>query len=233
MQERKTIREASDRRRLQALESEDEQLIQRCSQSRIHMQTKTKPELSLVTAEDDTVTISAKSHFRAKLTTYDFLGQKGYSLVSRHAENFRATAKNSFNIKVKGDLNAEELADIQTLLEKFEDLANEFFSGSIDTGFANMLDTGFADVLASEDLDTITSFDAPLKFSQRIHIKQRTREEFSQAIPPSVSGSASPGRTPILAEGIEQFGQPDPADPPGKQFEDTLGRPARLRHSKT
>ena len=189
------------------------------------MQTKTKAELSLVTAEDDTVTISAKSHFRAKLTTYDFLGQKGYSLVSRHAENFRATAKNSFNIKVKGDLNAEELADIPALPEKFEDLANEFFSGSIDTGFA--------DVLASEDLDTITSFDAPLKFSQRIHIKQRTREEFSQAIPPSVSGSASPGRTPILAEGIEQFGQPDPADPPGKQFEDTLGRPARLRHSKT
>ena len=157
----------------QALESRDQQLVQRTSQSRIEAQTKTKAVLSLVTAEGDTVTISAKSYFRAKLTTYDFLGQKGDSLVSRHAENFRATAKNSFDIKVKGDLNAEELADIQTLLEKFEDMANEFFSGSIDTGFADVLDTGFADVLdtgfadvlASEDLDTITSFNASLKFS--------------------------------------------------------------------
>ncbi len=112
--------------------------------------------------------------------------------------------------------------------------------------FADVLDTGFADVLASEDLDTITSFNASLKFSQRIRIKQRTREEFGQAIPSPVSGSAAPGQTPITAKGTdqfvdnlvkktqgtqslrEQFGQSVPADLAGKQFEDTLGGLAGL-----
>ena len=233
----------------QALESGDQQLVQRSSQSRIEAQTKTKANLSLVTAEGDTVTISVKSHFRAKLTTYDFLGQKGDSLLSLHAENFRATAKSSVDIKVKGDLNAEEWADIQTLLEKFEELAKEFFSGSIDTGFANILDNGFANILASKDLDTITSFNASLKFSQRIRIKQRAREEFGQAIPSPVSGSVSPGQRPITAESTDQFidnlvketqetqllreqfrqsALADSAHSAGKKFEDILGGLAGL-----
>ena len=89
----------------QALESGDQQLVQRSSQSRIHTQTKTKAELSLVTAEGD----------------------------------------------------------------------------------------------------TITSFDASLKSSPHIRIKQRTREEYAQAIPSPVSGSTDPGQTPITAKGIDQF----------------------------
>ena len=90
----------------QALKSGDQQIIQRSSQNRIHTQTKTKAELSLVTAEGGTVTISAKSPFQAELPNYDLLGQKGDTLVSQHTENFWATAKNSFNIEVKGDLSA-------------------------------------------------------------------------------------------------------------------------------
>ncbi len=118
-------------------------------------------------------------------------------MVSQHTENFWATAKSSFDLKVKGDLSAEQLADIQTLLEKFEDLASDFFSGSRDTSGTGLVD--ILSSLASEDLDTITSFDALLKFSQRI------REEYGRALPSPVSGSTDPGQTPTTAEGIYQF----------------------------
>ena len=147
-------------------------LLQRSDSSRVAIHTQAQAEFSLVTAEGDTVTISASSFARTNFTTYDFLGRSGDALVSRHSEDFRAQLESRFDISVIGDINEAELADILALLEDFEALADDFFSGSLEPSLAT--------TLAADNFEHIAGFDASLTFSQRVHIIQRTQERVTQ-----------------------------------------------------
>lgn len=154
-------------------------------------------DISLVTAEGDKVTISAKSALQAGLVSYDYRGRLNGNEVSLQGQSFQLAAENFLEIAVEGDLSKEELADIKKLVAKIEKLGSDFFSQPLEDSPSQSLDFG--------NLDSIASFEANLHYEQQITVAQQVQEESSasaptenaQPSPEPVGNSSSPAPTPV------------------------------------
>lgn len=115
----------------------------------------------LITKDGDKVTIKA--------TSSEGLAMEG-GRVTRDA-NSSATitgsysSAESFSLAVEGELNAEELAAINDLLGRVNDLAGQFFAGNLDLAFEQAMSLGY-------DEKQISSF--ALNLAQ-VEIQQITR----------------------------------------------------------
>jgi hypothetical protein len=126
-------------------------------------------DISLVTAEGDKVTISAKSALQAGFVGYDYRGRLHGNEVSLSGRSLQVSAENSFAISVEGNLSKEELADIKKLVAKIEKLGSEFFSQPLDDSLVKTLELG--------DLESISSFAANLRYEQQLTIARVAKEE--------------------------------------------------------
>lgn len=130
-----------------------------------HIKTKTqaKTDLTLVTNEGDTVTLSAKSTLKTSYTSYNAQGRvQGPQDVA--AKLLKLSAKNKVSVAVDGHLNAEEMADIEHLLGQIADIAIDFFTGDGDKTLSQALNI--------DDLDTIANFHATVRLKQRVSTTQ-------------------------------------------------------------
>ena len=153
-------------------------------------------DISLVTAEGDKVTISAKSALQAELVSYDYRGRLNGNEASLQGRSLQISAENSFALSVEGDLSKEELADIQNLVKKIEKLGSDFFSQPLEESLAQTLELG--------DLDSIASFEANLRYEQRLTAAQVVKEEIEA---PAVSAPTTGqfGAPAISAEDVQNF----------------------------
>lgn len=132
--------------------------------SQIKANSRATVDLTIVTAEGDTVSLSATSVLRAAYTTYDAQGRlHGGSGLT--AETSRLSAKNQVALEVEGNLNAEELADVEQLLGHLTEMATDFFAGDVDSAIESALE--------NDDLDTIAAFEASLTLHQQVSVRQR------------------------------------------------------------
>lgn len=114
-------------------------------------------EFSVQTQEGDIVKISASSRFSAK----SVMGPGGTSTGMAQSQQF--------NLTIEGDLNAEELASINDLLEQVNNISEQFFSGDLDTAFQTALDLEF-------NAEDIAGFAVDLKQS----VVQKVRTTYGQ-----------------------------------------------------
>ncbi|MGE0682165.1 MAG: hypothetical protein AB7P69_14860 [Candidatus Binatia bacterium] len=155
-------------------------------------------DISLVTAEGDKVTISAKSVLQAGFVGYDYRGRLNGNEVSLSGRSLQVSAENSFAISVEGDLSKEELADIQNLVAKIEKLGSDFFSQPLEDSLAKTLEVG--------DLDSIASFAANLRYEQQLTIARVTKEEIQ--VPSASSTAPHAGQldfSPISEASVKNF----------------------------
>ena len=141
-------------------------------------------DISLVTAEGDRVTISAKSTLQADFVGYDYRGRLNGNEVSVSGRSLQVSAENSFAIAVEGDLSEEELADIEKLVAKIEKLGSDFFSQPLEDSLTQTLDLG--------NLDSISSFAANLRYEQQLTIARVVKEKI--AVPPASSTAPNAGQ---------------------------------------
>jgi hypothetical protein len=150
-------------------------------------------DISLVTAEGDKVTISAKSAVQAGFVAYDYRGRLNGNEVSLSGRSLQVSAENSFALSVEGDLSKEELADIKKLVAKIEKLGSEFFSRPLEDSLTKTLELG--------DLDSISSFAANLRYEQQLTIAQVAKEELNTSPTSSLAPSAGQLDSSAISKG--------------------------------
>lgn len=157
--------------------------FQHRSVSRASINTQASAGISLVTADGDKVTISAKSSVRASANTYDAVGRLRGHTAAIHREQSNVTAHSKIALTVEGTLDEAERADIDKLLETLAAAADDIFAGDSAAGVAELA--------AIADLGSIASFEAKLTYSQQISALARSRQW--GALPAQVV--AAPGST--------------------------------------
>lgn len=128
----------------------------------VNTRTKAKAELEITTAEGDRVTLFSQSKTGTAYASYDSQGKLTGAESADTAEMYQIVSTNKVAISVEGNLNEEELADIQRLLQSVEDIFMDFLSddGSIEENLASSL--------SLDSMKTLSHFDAELKYSQKI-----------------------------------------------------------------
>ncbi len=127
----------------------------------------------LTTKEGDKVRINASS-------------SQGLGLAADSGNQAISTSSSdSFSFKVKGNLNDSELAAINDLLGKVNDLASQFYGGNLDEAWSSALALGFDD-------SQITGFS--------LRLVQVDVQRVQTAVPNSVQTNESPGSPTASAE---------------------------------
>jgi hypothetical protein len=132
--------------------------LQISASSRTTLNASANAAISLVTADGDKVTLSGSSALLATHTTYDYLGRIEGQALAAHAESLQISSTSEFAVTVEGELDQEELADINKLLDAIKATAAGVFSGKSDGLLKSFADLG--------ELDSIASFDAALNYSR-------------------------------------------------------------------
>jgi hypothetical protein len=86
-------------------------------------------DIEITTSEGDTVTISSDARTEAALLTYDHLAFNGKGFDAEELQLVELRAESSFELSVVGDLNDQEKADIEALLQDIGARLKAFLTG--------------------------------------------------------------------------------------------------------
>lgn len=123
-------------------------------------------DLTLFTAEGDKVTFSASSSRAASQSIYTNLGLLDGIATRTEVQSFSLSESFGFEMSVEGDLNAQELKDIQEAFKTIEKLSSDFFSGKTDTVMASAMKIA--------GLASISSFEAVIQYERSASLQQTT-----------------------------------------------------------
>ncbi|MBH0182704.1 MAG: hypothetical protein HP490_13785 [Nitrospira sp.] len=92
--------------------------------------------LSVTTAEGDTITLTADLEYDFRAVNYSSHVTGDGSTVDLEATYIESTLKKEFGVTVEGDLNKQELKDLEALFRKVSNIFRSFFSGNDEAGLA-------------------------------------------------------------------------------------------------
>jgi len=165
-------------------------------------------EITILTDEGDTVMLSSREQAEANLLTYEHLSctRQGYNRQDLQQLDFEAESE--FTLAVQGDLNDQEMADIQALLQDLGGMLKAFLTGADENGdypeAAN----------AVGRFETLSAFQADFEYRVRMHYLnfeadrmylRATAEPEQTAAPESAAAAAAenPSAAPIAGVGDE------------------------------
>lgn len=165
-------------------------------------------EITILTDEGDTVMLSSREQAEADLLTYEHLSctRQGYHRQDLQQLDFEAESE--FTLAVQGDLNDQEMADIQALLQDLGGMLKAFLTGADENGdlpeAANEVGR----------FETLSAFQADFKFRVSMHYLnfeadrmylRATAEPEQTAAPESAAAAAAekPSAAPIAGVGDE------------------------------
>lgn len=159
-------------------------------------------DLSFTTSDGDVVTLSARSLKQAEYTTYDFQGRVQGQAVAAQGEKLAIESRSGLAISVRGELDDEELADIQKVLDAVNAAGRDLAAGDLDGALSPFENLG--------ELDSLQSFQANLSFSHEVSTFQ-ARSRVASALPASEAGQEEPKVRPApsqfqrLLEAVEKL----------------------------
>ena len=145
----------------------------RTNASSIQARRSQQASIEVVTAEGDRVSLQAGSRLDVSVERYETQLRTAAGRSSTQAERLSIVDSSSLTIEVEGDLNDEELADIQALIEDFERLGSSLLSGTLEPG----LQLGGSLASAQGELSVTEEFVA--SFRQATLAVGRTPEAFA------------------------------------------------------
>ncbi|MBI3608269.1 MAG: hypothetical protein HY207_09900 [Nitrospirae bacterium] len=165
--------------------------------TRVDFKAKARTEITVLTNEGDLVTISGKASLRTAYMGYDSQGRP-VGGPDAGATTLAASFRQQLSISVRGDLNKEELADIERLF------------GEIQTAFENALTGGPNNAAATglpfADLGSLSAVKASFKYSAKL-------TAVTGVGPSGQAVSAPPAATPTTTAG-PPADTASPATPP-------------------
>jgi len=102
--------------------------------------------LTIQTREGDVVNMSSSSFSQFNAFEYNSQGQiqtdSGYALINQHTREITLTTGESFSFSVQGDLNEQELADIEAIVKGIDGIVSEVAQGDMDEAVAKAMSMG-------------------------------------------------------------------------------------------
>ncbi len=92
--------------------------------------------LEIVTAEGDRVSLQTQYVADISLDRFEAGLRRATGGARRFEQNFSANVQSSVSLEVEGDLNEEELADIQSLIKDMEQMGASLLTGTLDAGIS-------------------------------------------------------------------------------------------------
>lgn len=141
-----------------------------------NMEQKTSKEtnLNLTTKQGDIVTLSAFSDMQSQYTTYSNLTKTdtAYSKTDMQTLNFNFSS--AYEISVQGDLNKEEMDDINKIIKTLDLSMNHLINGDAETALSQALELN--------GLETISGFEASMMYySRNVYEYQEQTSQIDQA----------------------------------------------------
>ena len=167
--------------------------------------------VSVTTAEGDKITLTADLEYDFRAVNYASKVQTGDATVDVQAKYVEASLKREFGVTVEGDLNEQELKDLQKLFRKVSNIFRKFFSGQDDVALAKtaQLSERFGSLSSLSSLDlsvdverSVTALAAQIASEATGQpALPRPQETQTSAAPTS---TATPGGAPAAGAAIPQ-----------------------------
>ena len=123
-------------------------------------------DITIMTDEGDRVTLSADSQRQTSHLTYSFLGRGGGARVQLQGESYSMEINRELSIAIEGDLNEEELMDIQKAIKTIDRILYKTLSGKTDHALAMIHDVS--------NMESISGFSASLEIENTVSFQQQT-----------------------------------------------------------
>ncbi|MCC6139205.1 MAG: hypothetical protein IT389_01155 [Nitrospira sp.] len=92
--------------------------------------------LSVTTAEGDKITLTADLEARYRAVNYQAKAKSEQGTVEVNATSVEASLKKQYGVTVEGDLNEQELHDLEKLFRKVSNIFRKYFNGQDDEALA-------------------------------------------------------------------------------------------------
>lgn len=155
---------------------------------------RTSAGISIVTADGDKVTLSANSSIQARLQSYDYQGRIQGQTIAVHGEEFALSNSSGLALTVDGELDQDELADINKLIDALASASNDFFAGKIDAGLEQLAQL--------DDMDSIAGFDAAFSYSREISTLSTSQVS---SLAPAQTGARPNSAAPAQIKSVDSF----------------------------
>lgn len=93
-------------------------------------------QLSVTTAEGDKITLTADFEARYRAVNYQAKAETEQGTAEVKATSIEASLKKQYGVTVEGDLNEQELHDLEKLFRKVSNIFRKYFRGQDDEGLA-------------------------------------------------------------------------------------------------
>ena len=122
------------------------------SLSQVSVQTQTKSGLSIVTAEGDTVTLSTNTAYQGTGVRYNARGVAEGQALTLRSNSLESELISQKQITIEGDLNEQEIQDIQKVIKQVNGLTKDVKSGNVQAALVHGQQISASGTIASIDL---------------------------------------------------------------------------------
>ncbi len=155
--------------------------------------------LTIKTKEGDLVTLTSGSYSQFDAYSYNSKGivqnEQGTAVVKQNYREVTLTSGESFSFSVQGDLNEEELEDIEAIVKGIDEVISEMTAGDMEEAVATAMSMG--------GYDTVSAYSADISYAKSYTAQTRVEAQ-TQNFETLPENDASPEQeTPIPA--LEPF----------------------------
>jgi hypothetical protein len=130
-----------------------------------------KTGLTIKTREGDIVTLSSNSFSELNAFEYNSRGEirtdSANARISQHTREITLTTGEQFSFSVQGDLNEQELADIEAIVKGVDSITAEVIQGDMDGAFEKALSMG--------NYSSVSMYSAEISHQRSYSVAEETR----------------------------------------------------------
>jgi len=167
--------------------------------------------LSVTTAEGDKITLTADLEYDVRAVKYASTAHTDNETVDVTAKYVEASLKREFGVTVEGDLNKQELNDLEKLFRKVSSIFRQFFSGEDEEAFAKTakLAERFGNLSSLSSLDLRVDVERSVTALAGQIVSEATGQPVlprpqESSTPATTSSTGTPGGAPAAAAAIPQ-----------------------------
>ncbi|RLB84809.1 MAG: hypothetical protein DRH26_18865 [Deltaproteobacteria bacterium] len=139
--------------------------------------------LTIKTREGDIVTLSSSRFAQFNASEYNSKGEiqtdSGNALLTQHTREITLATGDQFSFFVQGDLNEQELADIEAIVKGVDSIAAEVAEGDMEEAVAQAMAMG--------NYSSVSMYSADISYQRSYSMIEETRSVANSPLP--VSGS--------------------------------------------
>lgn len=154
--------------------------------------------LSVVTAEGDKITLSADLAVRFQAASYQGHAEANGATVDVRAKSAAFSLSQQYGVTVEGDLNEQEVQDLESLFKKVSNIFSKFFNGQDEAALAKT--AGLAAQFSHAS--SLSSLDLSVDVTRSVTML--AAQVASEVTGPSPKSAATPGGAPGTAAAIPQ-----------------------------